>query len=77
MKNKYKILFMCILLFCTLGATRNTEPPVNKEGTYQISTSTYMDKKGTLWVFETIINTKTGKIKSRKQVHSKKYKNIK
>ena len=75
MKNRYKMLFMCILLFFTIGATKNPDPP-KVVGTYQISTSTYVDRKGTLWVFETIINTKTGKIKSRKQVHSRKYKNI-
>ena len=47
-----------------------------EEKEYQISTCVYQIN-GSIWVFETKINKKTGKVVSRKQVHSKKYKNIK
>ena len=49
---------------------------MKEEKEYQISTCVHTMGKD-IWIFETKMNKKTGKIISRKQVHSRKYKNIK
>jgi hypothetical protein len=72
MKNKYYLLIIVVLVFFTLGATTGTKD--FKE--YRISTSTHQ-MNGQVWVFETKYNVLTGNIISRKQVHSKKYRNVK
>ena len=79
MKNSYKVFIVGLFLIFTLGNTKFKTPSTEqmKQIGYQISTCVYQDKKGSIWVFETIMNKKTGQIVSRKQVHSKKYKNIK
>ena len=81
MKNKYYLLIIIVLAFFTLGATNNryknpSTEEMKQEKTYVISTCVHTMGKD-IWVFETKMNAKTGKIISRKQVHSKKYKNIK
>jgi hypothetical protein len=43
-------------------------------GRYQVSTTTAESKKGTIYVIETIIDTKTGKIVKRKKISLSKYK---
>ena len=81
--NRFTKGLICGLgLFLLIGATNyqnyktpSTNEMKNKE--YQISTCAYQDKSGTIWVFETLINKTNGKLEYRKQVHSKKYKNIK
>ena len=55
-------------------ATKKESP---KKTEYQISTCAYQDESGNIWVFETMINKTNGNLEYRKQVHSKKYKNIK
>tara|TARA_B100001123_G_C14941797_1_gene880002 strand:- start:14 stop:256 length:243 start_codon:yes stop_codon:yes gene_type:complete len=80
MKNKYYLLIIIVLAFFTLGATndryKNPSTKEMEEKEYQISTCVYQINSS-IWIFETKINKKTGKVVSRKQVHSKKYKNIK
>ena len=72
MKNKYYLLIIVVLAFFTLGATTGSKD--FKE--YRISTSIHQ-VNGQVWVFETKYNILTGNIVSRKQVHSKKYRNVK
>ena len=47
---------------------------VEKEvGRYQLSTTTAISKKGSVYVVETVIDTKTGKIVKRKKISLSKY----
>jgi len=41
---------------------------------YQLSTTTAISKKGLVYVVETVIDTKTGKIVKRKKISLSKYK---
>ena len=81
--NRFTKGLICGLgLFLLIGATnyQNYKTPSTNEmksKEYQISTCAYQDNKGTIWVFETMINKTNGKLEYRKQVHNKKYKNIK
>ena len=79
MKKTMKWLVMPIMLL-TLGATsshRNqSTDEMKREKEFVISTCVHQMGKD-IWVFETKMNKNTGKIISRKQVHSKKYKNVK
>ena len=79
MKRFTKGLICGLGLFVVIGATNYKNPStVEMRNTeYQISTCAYQDKSGNIWVFETMINKTNGKLEYRKQVHSKKYKNIK
>ena len=42
-------------------------------GRYQLSTTTAISKKGSVYVVETVIDTKTGKIVKRKKISLSKY----
>ena len=47
---------------------------VEKEvGRYQLSTTTAISKKGSVYVVETVIDTKTGTIVKRKKISLSKY----
>ena len=74
MKNKYFIAIAFILIFFTMGATTSSSIHSVKE--YRISTSVHQ-MNGVVWIFETKYNISSGDIVSRKQVHSKKYRNVK
>ena len=82
MKNKIFRWLVIPFMLLTLGATNSSRyknpstEEMKQEKTYVISTCVHTMGKD-IWVFETKMNAKTGKIISRKQVHSKKYKNIK
>ena len=43
-------------------------------GRYQLETTTYTSKKGTVYIVETVLDTQTGKIVKRKKVRASKYK---
>ena len=43
-------------------------------GRYQLTVSTYVSKKGTTFIVETVFDTKTGKVIGRKKIKSYKYK---
>jgi len=48
---------------------------VEKEvGRYQLETTTYTSKKGTVYIVETILDTKTGKVVTRRKKKSSSYK---
>ena len=53
----------------------STPEKVEKEvGRYQLSTTTAISKKGSVYVVETVIDTKTGTIVKRKKISLSKYK---
>ena len=43
-------------------------------GRYQLETTTYINKKGTVYIVETILDTKTGKVVKRRKIYHTKYK---
>jgi len=52
----------------------STPEKVEKEvGRYQLSTTTAISKKGSVYVVETVIDTKTGTIVRRKKISLSKY----
>jgi len=69
--------------FCVVFLLGNTRYPNDPKpdpiiGTYQVSTTIYESpRNGKTYVVETVINTKTGKTKTRKRVYIGKYKVIK
>lgn len=78
MKKFISGLLFGLSFFILIGATNHRNQPTDeiKNVEYQISTCVHTMGKD-IWVFETKMNKKTGKIVSRKQVHSKKYRNVK
>ena len=66
------LIGIVLISFLLLGTTGPSES-VPKE--YRISTDVHTIN-GKIWVFETKYNVHTGKVKSRRQVKSTKYKNI-
>ena len=43
-------------------------------GRYQLETLVYESKKGKIYIVETILDTKTGKVVKRKKIYHTKYK---
>ncbi len=77
--NKIMKWLIIPFMLLTLGATNYKNPStedMKDEKEYQISTCVHTMGKD-IWIFETKMDKRTGKIISRKQVHSRKYKNIK
>ena len=47
----------------------------NKEvGRYQLAVSTYTSQKGKIYIVETVLDTKTGKVIKRKRIYHTNYK---
>ena len=46
----------------------------NEIGRYQLETTTYTSKKGSVYIVETVLDTKTGKIVKRKKKKASSYK---
>ena len=65
-----KRFLMCLILVSFLISTE----PENKIGRYQLETLTYTSQKGTVYIVETILDTKTGKIVKRKKKKASSYK---
>ena len=65
-----KKLLICLLLVSFLISTE-TEKEI---GRYQLETLTYTSKKGTVYIVETILDTKTGKIIKRTKKKASSYK---
>ena len=56
----------------------SAEPEKKEEvGRYKIEVTTYVSKKGNIYVLETIFDTKTGKVIERKRFYHTKYRNKK
>ena len=55
----------------------SAEPKKEEVGRYKIEITTYVSKKGSVFVLETIFDTKTGKVVDRKRFYHTKYGNKK
>tara|TARA_B000000557_G_scaffold240462_1_gene219308 strand:- start:159 stop:374 length:216 start_codon:yes stop_codon:yes gene_type:complete len=51
----------------------SAEPEKKEVGRYKIEVTTYVSKKGNVYVLETIFDTKTGKVIDRKRFYHTKY----
>ena len=51
----------------------SAEPEKKEIGRYKIEVTTYVSKKGNVYVLETIFDTKTGKVIERKRFYHTKY----
>ena len=51
----------------------SAEPEKKEVGRYKIEVTTYVSKKGNVYVLETIFDTKTGKVVERKRFYHTKY----
>ena len=51
----------------------SAEPEKEEVGRYKIEVTTYVSKKGNVYVLETIFDTKTGKVIDRKRFYHTKY----
>lgn len=65
-----KKLLMGLLLVSFLVSA---EPKKEEVGRYKIEITTYVSKKGSVFVLETIFDTKTGKVIDRKRYYHTKY----
>ena len=63
------------LLFCLIFISSLMSADIEKEiGRYQLETITYESKKGTVFIVETILDTKTGKVVMRRKKKASSYK---
>ena len=51
----------------------SAEPEKEEVGRYKIEVTTYVSKKGSVFVLETIFDTKTGKVIDRKRFYHTNY----
>ena len=51
----------------------SADPQKEEIGRYKIEITTYVSKKGNVYVLETIFDTKTGKVIDRKRFYHTKY----
>ena len=65
-----KNFFIRLLLSSCLLAT-NVE---NKVGKYELSTVSYISKKGTVYIIETVLDTQTGEVIKRRKIKASTYK---
>ena len=64
-----KLLIGLLLVSFMISA----EPEKKEVGRYKIEVTTYVSKKGNVYVLETIFDTKTGKVIDRKRFYHTKY----
>ena len=64
-----KLLIGLLLVSFMISA----EPEKKEVGRYKIEVTTYVSKKGNVYVLETIFDTKTGKVIERKRFYHTKY----
>ena len=62
---------ICLLLMSFLISSDVGEKEV---GRYQLAVSTYTSQKGKIYIVETVLDTKTGKVVKRKRIYHTKYK---
>jgi len=65
-----RLLISLMLISLLISAPEKVEKEV---GRYQLSTTTAISKKGSVYVVETVIDTKTGTIVRRKKISLSKY----
>ena len=69
-----KKLLIGFLLVSFLVSAKNISEDIKEEvGRYKIEVTTYVSKKGNVYVLETIFDTKTGKVVERKRFYHTKY----
>jgi len=51
----------------------SAEPKKEEVGRYKIEITTYVSKKGNIYVLETVFDTKTGKVVERKRYYHTNY----
>ena len=64
--------FLIVLLMVSLLIPKDVEE--NEVGRYQLAVSTYESKKGKIYIVETVLDTRTGKVVKRKRIYHTKYK---
>ena len=62
--------FLLVLLMASFLMSND----VKEIGRYQLETTTYTTKKGTVYIVETILDTKTGKVVTRRKKKASSYK---
>ena len=66
-----RLLISLLMVSLLISAPKKVEE--KEVGRYQLSTTTAISKKGSVYVVETVIDTKTGKIVKRKKISLSKY----
>ena len=66
-----RLLISLLLVSLLISAPKKVEE--KEVGRYQLSTTTAISKKGSVYVVETVIDTKTGTIVRRKKISLSKY----
>ena len=64
--------FVSVGVLHALGMAKDVEEI--KVGRYQLAVSTYTSPKGKVYIVETVLDTKTGKVVKRKRIYHTKYK---
>ena len=72
-----KLLIGFLLVSFLVSAKTISEEIKEEVGRYKIEVTTYVSKKGNIYVLETIFDTKTGKVIERKRFYHTKYRNKK
>ena len=63
------------LLMTSILVSADINPDTETEvGRYQLETTSYMSKKGTIYIVETVLDTKTGKVVTRRKKKASRYK---
>ena len=62
-----------LLVSFMVGAKTVTDEVKKEIGRYKIEVTTYTSKKGSVFVLETVFDTKTGKVVERKRYYHTKY----
>ena len=62
-----------LLVSFMVGAKTVTDEVKKEVGRYKIKVTTYTSKKGSVFVLETVFDTKTGKVVERKRYYHTKY----
>ena len=67
--------FLIMMLLSSLLLCSNKDfVEVKEVGTYQLAVSIYESKKGITYIVETVLDTRTGKVVSRKKKKASRYK---
>ena len=66
--------FLVSLLLVSFLISNNVEVKEVEVGRYQLAVSTYTSQKGKVYIVETVLDTKTGKVVKRKRIYHAKYK---
>tara|TARA_Y100001973_G_C5173420_1_gene320447 strand:- start:1285 stop:1530 length:246 start_codon:yes stop_codon:yes gene_type:complete len=64
--------FLIGLILISFLIPKNVEE--KEVGRYQLAVSTYTSQKGKVYIVETVLDTKTGKVVKRKRIYHTKYK---